>query len=442
MLGGQSTVPAINDTIVALASPLGPGARAIVRLSGPSAMVILTELFGDPTIVSSPRRWIHGSIVLPGMAAPLPAEALVWPGPRSYTGQPVVELQTLSSPPLLQLLLGRCQVAGARPALPGEFTLRAFLAGKLDLTKVEAILAVVEADSRPSLKEALTQLAGGLSLPLQQLRDDLLNLLADCEAGLDFADEDIQFISETELLRRITKALAQITLIQKQLDERALGRRPFRVVLAGPPNAGKSCLFNALVGEQRALVSPAPGTTRDWIEAVVDCEGLAVQLVDTAGQGRAIDVVDRRAQELAVEQMTGADLVLWCIAPDAAAEPPMHTKLVRVQTKSDLSGAPGHGLRVSAHSGAGLDELRREVARQARHGSEATLGASLGRCRGHVDACLKHLRAAHRLVLEELPAELLAMELRLAIEELGAMVGAVYTDDLLDRIFSRFCIGK
>src|SRR3984893_5611497 len=195
-----------QDTIVALSSAAGPGGRAIVRLSGPRAIHIATAVFTTNDLcLPEQRQCREGSLRLPGVAAPLPAALYVWPAPRTYTGQEMVELHTLSSPPLIELLVAQLLAAGARAAQPGEFTLRAFLAGKLDLTQAEAVLGVIEAGSRDELKQALAQLAGGVARPLQELRDDLLNLLADVEAGLDFADEDIAFVKPDEMLGRLAK---------------------------------------------------------------------------------------------------------------------------------------------------------------------------------------------------------------------------------------------
>src|SRR5262245_6817909 len=198
----------IHDTIVALSSAPGGGGRAIVRLSGPAALAVVNQVFTGPdAVVPNERRRYAGTVRLPDLNAPLPADLYVWPGPRSYTGQDVVELHTLGSPPLVELLVERLLGGGARAAQPGEFTLRAFLAGKLDLTRAEAILGVIEAGDRDELKKSLKQLAGGLSRPLDGLREDLLDLLADLEAGLDFADEDIQFIDKPQLLFRVARGM-------------------------------------------------------------------------------------------------------------------------------------------------------------------------------------------------------------------------------------------
>src|SRR5205085_7488372 len=217
----------------------------------------------------------------------------------------------LSCPPLVDVLIAELLRAGARAAHPGEFTLRGFLAGKLDLTRAEAVLGVVEAGSRAELKQALAQLAGGVTRPLHELRDDLLNLLADVEAGLDFSDEDLQFVDQRDLLRRLAKGLALVTLIGKQVDQRALSERPFRVVLAGRPNVGKSSLFNALGGTAGALVSPEEGTTRDYLVQQLEIDGVMVELVDTAGWRSVNGAIEEQAQDMGRDQMEQADLFLF-----------------------------------------------------------------------------------------------------------------------------------
>jgi tRNA modification GTPase len=439
-----SALPDLEDTIVALASAPGPGARAIVRLSGRRSTQIAANLVaGFTREQAAGRHSVDGEVRLPGIAAPLPVTVYLFAAPATYTGQDVVELHTISCPPLVELLVASCLNAGARAAQPGEFTLRAFLAGKLDLTRAEAVLGVIEAGSRAELKQALTQLAGGMAQPMQELRDDLLNLLADIEAALDFAEEDLQFVRSDEMLRRLAKGLAYLTLVRRQLEQRAQAPRPFRVVLAGPPNAGKSSLFNALLGRDAALVSPTAGTTRDYLEHHLTRDGLTVQLVDTAGLRGPADELEAAAQDLGRGQAAEGDLVLWCL--ETGAEPPLtfhDTKQMCVMTKADLRSCDVDLPLTSAQTGAGIDELRELLFERAREARRSALAPSLSRCRHHVDSALTQLRQAHALVIGEEPAELLALSVRLALDELGAMVGAVYTDDLLDRIFSRFCIGK
>ena len=440
----------LNDTIVALPSAPGPGGRAIVRLSGPDAVRIVTRVFTAPTPIKSTQRCIHeGSATLPGVAAPLPAELYVWPSPRTFTGQHLTELHTLSCPPLVELLIAELLAAGARAARPGEFTMRAFLAGKLDLTRAEAVLGVIEAGSRHELQQALAQLAGGVTRPLQELRSDLLDLLADVEAGLDFSDEDIRFVEPAEMLTRLSRGMAMITLVRQQMDQRSVAGRVFRVVLAGPPNVGKSSLFNALAKRPAALVSPQAGTTRDYLISKIDADGVTVELVDTAGREAGRNGIEGEAQRLSAEAAEHADLVLWCqeaggdcglrIA-DCGLEMPPQSAILHVATKCDRAAAPEGAVSTSAASGEGIDELRR-CWESGHEGWPLRAAPSLSRCRHHVTACLEHLRRAHGVVLNAEPPELLALEVR-ALDELGEIVGAVYTDDLLDRIFSRFCIGK
>ena len=420
-----------------------------MRLSGHTALAVARRVFSSADPLEAGKRHIYsGTVLLAAVASPLPADLYYWTAPHSYTGQDVVELHTISSPPLVELLVSACLSAGARAAQPGEFTMRAFLAGKLDLTRAEAVVGVIEAASRDELKQALAQLAGGMAKPLHELREDLLNLLADVEAALDFSDEDIHFVEQGELLTRLTKGLALVTLLRRQVDQRGLSDRPFRAVLAGRPNAGKSSLFNALAGRAAALVSAEPGTTRDYLVHKLDLGGVGVELIDTAGRRPGANGVEGEAQKLGKEQARQADLVLLCVeAGQASADE--HAMLAQrepaaigVATKCDLAEPPAGWLATSAVTGAGLPALRRLLADRASAHARPALAPSLSRCRHHVDACLEHLRRAHALALEEDPPELLALELRGGLDALGAMVGAVYTDDLLDRIFSRFCIGK
>ena len=347
----------LDDTIVGVASAPGPGARAVVRLSGPDARrVVASVCVGERP---AGKAWAASDLRLPGVPATLPARVLLAPGPRSYTGQDCAEIHLVSCLPLVEALTAALLDAGARAARPGEFTQRAFLAGKRDLTRAEAVLAVIEAGSDAELTQALGQLAGNLFDPLHALRDDLLNLLADTEAALDFSDEDIEFVGKSATLLRIGAALAQLTNLRKQMDERSLSGRAFRAVLAGPPNAGKSSLFNALAGTPAALVGPAAGTTRDCLTRTVALGDIAVDLVDTAGRAQAADAVEEQAQSLAEAEAARADLVVWCVpaeefrVPSSEFQVPNGGRSLVVATKIDVGAGPDGVLATSAKTGRG-----------------------------------------------------------------------------------------
>jgi tRNA modification GTPase len=441
-------------------------------------------------------------VCLPRLAAPLPCELYLWPTARSYTGEPVAEIHTFGAPPLLQAVLQAVCAAGARLAQPGEFTLRAFLAGRIDLTQAEAVLGVIDAADPAELHVALSQLAGGLAGPLRRLRHALLDLLAHLEAGLDFADEDISFITPRQLVDQLDQAAEAVGSLAAQTASRGETAELVRVVLAGRPNSGKSSLFNALARDAGALVSSEPGTTRDYLLAEIDLAGTRCLLIDTAGIGAESSAavvsppaaaIDRAAQAIAQEQHRSAQIQLVCIdnsrpADDweraALAEP--STSRIVVLTKSDLPGCgdcPGTGettsgelsefghqaslgrdengtgyslgafarvqlaafLPVSAHTAAGLDQLRDELRRAvhaARPASGEVVAATATRCHESLRLAAAALAGARQLAACHGGEELLAAEVRMTLDELGKVAGAVYTEDLLDRIFSRFCVGK
>jgi tRNA modification GTPase len=432
--------------------------------------------------------------------AKIPVDLLLWPTVHSYTRQPVAELHTLGSPPLLAALLQALCDAGARLAEPGEFTLRAFLAGRLDLAQAEAVLGVIHAHDTTQLETALAQLAGGLSGPLAAIREELVNLLAELEAGLDFAEEDIEFISASELDRRFAGCEEVVRAALEQMTCREDRPAEFRVALAGPPNAGKSSLFNALVrrygqaGAAPALVSSTPGTTRDYLVARLELSGSLCELVDTAGDSDAIESlsqIDRASGAAADRQRRGADLVLDCIdaaSPRALHSRPQPQRCLRVITKADLVsrsaaeqlakeigriGKPGWRSRLtvpigslkaelqpgrfgnpswlqgvvvtSAQDGVGLETLMlrvKEMAIEASGSSGSTVAATAARCRDSLAAASQSLVQTRELAAGGWGDELVAAEIREALHQVGLVVGTVYTDDILDRIFSRFCIGK
>jgi len=453
----------LSDTIAALATPPGPGGRAVVRLSGEDVRRIGQRVLqlDDPAIwdaASLPQRF-RGRARLSGLAAPLPVDVWYWPNLRSYTGQRSLELHCLSSPPLVNALLLELFAHGARPARAGEFTLRAFLAFRIDLMQAEAVLGVIDAADQTQLSAALTQLAGGISNRIAALQESLLIDLADLEAGLDFVDEDIEFINRDELAARLTDAQAAVGELLEQADRRLQTRTHARVVLAGLPNAGKSTLFNALIGRDAAIVSSMRGTTRDWLRAEVTWDGIEIEFLDTAGREEAIDEIAAAAQSAADRQIAESSLIVWCSASNLSpAEVAEDARLraecertaagvLHVRTKSEVVQAVtcNGALSVSAHSGAGLAELKSAVLQildaRGQHVGEL-LGSTAARCRDSLRSVQEALRNAAILLNDDAGDELIAVELRAALEQTGLIAGQVTTDDLLDRVFTRFCIGK
>jgi tRNA modification GTPase len=470
----------LDDTIGALASATGPAARGVVRLSGPDALNYLESWFepADSTRWKSARgpACHAGGLRLEGLESALRVLVYVWPNARSYTGQPLVEIHAPGSPPLLEAILARAFEAGVRPAHPGEFTLRAFLAGRIDLLQAEAVLGVIDAAGEDALAVALQQLAGGISGRMTHVRGGLIDLLADLEAGLDFVEDGIEFVSRKELVRRVRQSEEAIEELLRQCQGRSQSAGRRHIVLAGLPNAGKSTLFNALLSRDAALVSSRAGTTRDYLSGAIDWPGLAIELIDTPGweadaeriQSECGDAGDRealnrRSQELGAQQRQQADLILWCSSVEASEserlddirmrcrEGERTRPVVIVATKSDLidefpsdKSASG-AILVSAKTGRGLAELVERCANilagSASDGGEI-LGTTAARCRESLASCREALLLAAAAAESSAGDEIVALELRESLEHLGRVLGTVFTDDILARIFSRFCIGK
>lgn len=454
--------PLLDETIAALASAAGPGGRGIIRVSGTDCRRLLEQIveWDDAAEVDRAKSArVHHATIRFGSHAAYKTLVYLWPGRRSYTGQPLAELHMLSSPPLLDAVLARIFEAGARPARPGEFTLRAFLSGRLDLIQAEAVLGVIDADDQKQLELALRQLGGGISTPLAAVRNDLLNLLADLEAGLDFVDEDISFVGHGDLLARLAAArlVSAGLLIKASGRMQSTGRR--RVLLAGLPNAGKSTLFNALLSRDAALVSDVSGTTRDTLHATVEWLGVPLELIDTPGRDGAVSEIEGEAQRLANEQTEVSHIIVWCTAsalsPDELEHDAdvrnqiskTHSTLLPVITKCDLSGSriEAYEIAISARTGEGLDEFKQQVIDRlngSAGGRSELVGATAARCHESLSKTIVTLDAALESARNSAGDEIIAMELREALDHIGRILGAVYTDDILDRIFSRFCIGK
>ncbi len=433
-----------RDTIAAIATPAGRGGIGVVRISGPLVPDIARTILGR---LPEPRRATFAAFRDKHGVAQDRGIALYYPSPHSYTGEPVLELQGHGGPLVLQSVLRACLDAGARLAEPGEFTRRAFLEGKLDLAQAEAVADLIDASSREAARSALRSLEGELSAAITALNSRLVELRALTEAMLDFPEEDVDAVHRADAARRLAAAKAQLEEVLAKSRQGSLLRSGIHVVLAGRPNVGKSSLLNRLAGEERAIVTPVPGTTRDALRESIQIEGVPLVLVDTAGLRASSDVVERLGIERTRQELERADLVL--VVHEADKEEPRPTELpaavrhIDVYNKVDLAPGfrpPGGGLAVSAKTGEGLQALRGAILKAAGWSSTGE-SVFLARER-HVralEAAKRHLQQAGA----QLPRwELFAEELRLAHVALGAITGEFTSDDLLGEIFGRFCIGK
>lgn len=446
---------------MAIGSPRGQAARGVVRLSGPLSISVVVPRWHPHDISHQidPHRSqvVRGTFTVP-MLGDVPAQLCTWPDHRSYTRQPTVEIHTVGSPIVLDAMVeGLCQ-SGCRLARPGEFTLRAFLAGRLDLTQAEAVLEVIDAKDAVHLQQSLQQLAGGLSHPLQEIRSQLLDLCADLEAGLDFVDEDISFLSTEQLKSRIEQAVNVVLSVLDNIKDRSVHTEIPIVAIWGAPNTGKSNLLNAISKSSVSIVSPQAGTTRDYISHRLDMHGCVFELVDTAGVEDSLNhaTPDQLAQSATRELLDRAALRLLCVdtSRDLTAWEQNQLALsasmpqwIVVETKCDIDPERVHwpnAIRTSSLLGMGLRELMEDIAKrlvEASHGDASSVSTS-SRCTNALQSALESLQQARVLVAGGGGEELVAAEIRTGLAYLSDVVGAVYTNDLLDRVFSRFCIGK
>ncbi len=448
-------------TIVAIASPPGPGARGVIRISGSRARDLVLSTWRGSQQPALERRSIHiGRFDDSRGTQPL---LLLWmPKPHSFTREDVAEFHLPGSPPLLNAALARLLELGATPAEPGEFTRRAFHSGRIDLTRAEGVLALVQSTNDAQARAARALLFGGLEARIAAARDHLVDLRTLCEASLDFDPDDAGHVPEPELRERMTHAEQALEEALGFEVQRAAPAGLARVVLAGAPNAGKSALFNALAGEDGALVSDHAGTTRDALEARIEVDGRAFRLLDTAGlDDAAASEPDVDAQALARSARGEADLVVWVVDARQARREQASSERSKlgdrptclVWNKTDLEpGAPPAWTRdlavegpvaVSALTGAGIERLKSSIASILDQTGAGGLERETAlRHRSAIDLSLVELRSSRASLAEGLPLELVAEHVRRACDALDAVSGATTAEDVLDRIFARFCLGK
>jgi tRNA modification GTPase len=451
-----------RDTIAAVATAQGRGGVGIVRVSGPLALPIAEALSGRAPRPRhahyGPWRDAEGQVLDEGIL-------LFFPGPHSFTGEDVLELQGHGGPVVLDLLLDRCLALGARQARPGEFSERAFLNDKLDLAQAEAIADLIEASSAQAARNALRSLQGEFSRRVHELSEQLIQLRIYVEAAIDFPEEEIDFLADGHVLHQLEAIRAYLAEVQRTAGQGALLRDGMTVVIAGRPNAGKSSLLNALAGREAAIVTDIAGTTRDLLREHIHIDGMPLHVVDTAGLRATDDQVERIGVERALQAIEGADRILllvdssaseaddpFALWPEFLDKRPAPERVTLIRNKIDLSGEPagiqqgadGHvTLSLSARHGAGLELLREHL--KTCMGYQQTAESGFSARRRHLEAlhqAAAHLDHGHAQLTLAGAGELLAEDLRQAQQALGEITGAFSSDDLLGRIFSSFCIGK
>jgi len=456
----------LDDTIAAISTPIGEGGIGIVRLTGPDAEAILKQVFSPAGggserdgFVPESHRFYYGQAVDRGSGTPVDEVlAVLMRAPRTYTRQDVAEVHCHGGIVPLRQILKLVLHSGARLAEPGEFTLRAFLNGRIDLAQAEAVLDIVRAKTELSLRVAMRQLDGGISHQVRAIRHQLVKALAHVEASLDFPDDEIPALDVAAVLQG---ARQQIEALLAQADHGLVYREGVRTAIVGRPNVGKSSLLNALLRTSRAIVSPLPGTTRDTLEEVLNLRGIPLCLVDTAGITESADLVERLGIERSHQALQQADLVLLVLDGSEPLQPQdwQIVELVRNRTvivvvnKSDLTQVAGHGairpqathVVLSALTGEGLTDLEDVIEATVFSGqvrASELPAISNPRHSEILHRALGQVIAAQRTVSDHGTTDLLAVDLTAAASALGEITGETVSEDVLETIFSSFCVGK
>ncbi len=459
-----------TDTIVALATPAGTGAIGIIRLSGPDAIVIAASAFKGKDLTKQSSHTIHFGHIVDGDVVLDEVLASIFIAPKSYTGENVVEISCHGSAYILESVIKLLMKKGARTAKPGEFTLRAFLNGQLDLSQAEAVADLIASNSKASQQIAMQQLRGGFSSQLQALRDQLVQFASLIELELDFAEEDVEFANREQLKMLILQINGVIGGLIRSFELGNAIKQGVNTVIAGRPNAGKSTLLNALLNEERAIVSHIPGTTRDTIEEVLNINGISFRLIDTAGLREATDAIEKIGVERTMEKISQSALLVYVFDAAAISADELRQdieslqkpgiKILVVANKIDLldntdrrlsdfrtfapdSFRDSDFLQISAKEKINIDQLKQHIytaAIKEKLTGEEMLVTNIR----HLEALQKTEEALSRVLsgMDTVTSDFLSMDIKQALHYLGEITGTVTTDDLLENIFSKFCIGK
>ncbi|CUS98587.1 tRNA uridine-5-carboxymethylaminomethyl(34) synthesis GTPase MnmE [Candidatus Chrysopegis kryptomonas] len=461
----------LEDTIAAISTAIGEAGISVIRISGKDAIKIADKVFrGKRKLEEVKTHTAHyGKIVDASGRVVDYVVATVFRAPHSYTGEDTVEISCHGGIFVTRKVLETILEAGARLAQPGEFTKRAFLNGRIDLSQAEAIADLIRSATELAYQSSLSQLEGSISNKIKKMRDDLINLCSLVELELDFADEDLEFVDKPELAKKIKDAISEIDELIETFKFGKIYREGIKVVIAGKPNAGKSSLLNALLNENRAIVSDIPGTTRDIIEESLNIEGVLFRVIDTAGLRETYDIIEQEGVRRAEEQMKKSDMILLVIDStdeideddiklynrvlDLAMNESKRCIVVfnkvdllngkQIQNEKVLGDFPV--VYVSALTGQGLDKLKKLMVEQSFLGTNRTDASVVVTNVRHRDALVKakqSLQYALKSLEEGMSGDLVAVDLRAGLNHLGEIIGEVTTDDILNNIFSKFCIGK
>jgi tRNA modification GTPase len=458
-----SKLPGWDDTIVALATAPGIAAIAVIRLSGTNAINLVNRIFSSKDLTKQASHTLHVGLLKEGNETLDEAVVSLYKAPRSYTGEDVAEVSCHGSPFIQEKILQVLIASGARLAKPGEFTLRAFLNGKMDLTQAEAVADLIASNTEASRRTALQNIRGGFSNELKQLREQLIKFSALIELELDFSQEDVEF-ADRSLLKQLIVELQRVT--DRLLQSFRLGnviKNGVQVAIIGKPNAGKSTLLNTLLNENRAIVSDIAGTTRDTIEEILNINGILFRLIDTAGiRQHTTDLIETMGVEKSLEKMHAADVVLYMFdVMETTTEQLQQTvdELNAASVDFLLVGNKAEALRadelakkfpltniifISAKEGAGVDKLKEQLLRKTLSGDVNTEDTIVTSAR-HVEALQKlqaTLAEVSAGIQQMIPGDLLAIDIRSCLHYLGEITGEITNEDQLDYIFSKFCIGK
>ena len=458
----------LDDTIIALSTPPGEGALAIIRLSGPDSIPIVNQQFRDKDLSVKDSHTLHyGSFY--NQEGDLVDEVVIglFRNPRSYTGEDVVEISCHGSSFIIQQILESCITAGARMANPGEFTLRAFLHGKMDLSQAEAVADLIASESKGAHDLAIKQMRGGFSEEIKKLREELIGFASLIELELDFSEEDVEFANRDDLKALIRSILKYIRSLKDSFQLGNVIKTGVSTAIIGRPNAGKSTLLNTILREDRAIVSDIAGTTRDTIESYFNIDGIRFRLIDTAGIRESEDVIERIGVERSLKEMESSSLVLYIfdasqlgpeeLTKELHAYPLDDKNLIVIANKMDLNPylrpeeyysekliRDDNFITLSAINEMNIPYLKEKMVEKALQGSPGKDDAIVSNSR-HFEALSKaesNLQQALDNLSQGVTGDFIAMDIRHALHALGEITGQVTTDDLLDKIFRDFCIGK